>query len=80
MNGGQSVKRYQFVAVLRDGVVEWSLALETDDGQRHTLRVRDGEEVPVLLDLLRRDATVYFDPESKTLRTGWNLPGASERH
>jgi hypothetical protein len=78
MEGGRPVKRYQVAARLRDGLVEWSFALETDDGERYVLPIRDGEEIPVLRDLCRRDPTVYFDPNSSTLRSGWNLPGRPE--
>ncbi len=80
MSGGLSIKRYQFTATLRDGVTEWALHLETDDGARSTLRIRDGEEVPVLLDMLRHDKTVYFDASTGTLRTGWAAPGVKDAH
>lgn len=80
MSGGAAVRKYQLGVTLRDGIAQWSLAVETDDGQRHVAPVRDGEEVPVLLDLLRHDKTVYYDPEQCLLRTGWNVPGAAEGH
>ncbi|MEP0847674.1 MAG: hypothetical protein HRF50_12765 [Phycisphaerae bacterium] len=80
MTGGQAVRRYQVAATMRDGVVEWSLWLETDDGQKHALRIRDGEEIPVLVDLLRRDKTVYYDAAALTLRSGWSAPGLADSH
>lgn len=75
MEGGHAIQSYQFGASFRDGVVEWAFALKTDDGKQHVLRIRDGEEVPVLHALVRGDSTVYFDAKSQTLRTGWNTPG-----
>jgi len=51
--------------------------LETDAGEHYTLPVRDGEEIPVLLDICRRDPTIHFDPQAQTLSTGWNDPGGS---
>lgn len=73
--GARAIEKYEFSATMREGVIEWSLGLQTDDGQKHALRVRDGEEVPILLDLLRHDTTVYFDPAGPTVRTGWNAVG-----
>lgn len=75
MVGGVSVERYQFLARIHDGVVEWSVGFETQGGTQHVLPLKDGEEVPVLADLLRRDPTMYYDAESGTLRTGWNATG-----
>lgn len=74
MDGGAPVTHYQWLATFRDGVVEWRLGVQTSAGQ-HLIPIRDGEEVPVLLDILRQDATVYFDAENGTLRTGWSTPG-----
>lgn len=75
MDTGLPVSRYQFLAALRDGVVEWRLALETDDGRRHELRLRDGEEVPILMELFKNDRSTYFDAGGAVLRSGWNFPG-----
>jgi hypothetical protein len=80
MDLGLPIKRYQVTAGFRDGVVEWSLHLETDDGERHQLIVRDGEEVPLLLEICRHDRSIYFDSERRVLRTGWNFPGAKLDH
>lgn len=79
MDTGLPVARYQLLAVFVDGVIEWRLCMETDDGTRHVLPVRDGEEVPILLDLFRHDKAVYFDPNQRALRTGWNFPGDGQR-
>jgi hypothetical protein len=73
----QHVNKYQVAAKFREGIVEWSVLLETDDGEHYTLLVRDGEEIPVLLDICRRDPTIYFNPQTQTLSTGWNDPGGS---
>lgn len=75
MTAGLLVERYQFLAQVRDTTIEWSLALETHGGAQHVMRLKDGEEVPILADFLRRDRTMYFDMETKTLRTGWNPTG-----
>lgn len=75
MTSGVLVERYQFLAQVRDGVVEWTVAVETQGGVQHVLPLKDGEEVPILADFLRRDRTMYFDPETRTLRTGWNPAG-----
>ncbi len=72
---GRAIQKYQFAARFTDGVVSWSCGLETDDGAKHELTLRDGEEVPVLQSILRHDATVYFDAKSGMLRTGWDRPG-----
>lgn len=77
---GEAVSRYQFEAQIRDGVVVWRFGVMTESGGQHAVELRHGEEVPILLDLLRHDATVYFDPQSRTLRTGWNVPGKPAAH
>ncbi len=69
------VKRYQFAASFSDGVVSWTFFVQTEDGETHAIPIRDGEEVPLLNEICRRDATIYYDPKSGTLRTGWNAPG-----
>jgi hypothetical protein len=77
MERGQHVDKYQVAARFREGVIEWSVGLQTDSGERYTLSVRDGEEIPVLLDIFRRDPTIYFAPQTQTLSSGWNDPGGS---
>jgi hypothetical protein len=79
MDTGLPVARYQLIASLADSVVHWRLGLETDDGRRHEIALRDGEEVPILLDLLRGDKHVYFDERTRALRTGWNFPGERDQ-
>lgn len=69
------VNKYQVAAVFKGGVLEWRWLLQTADGQSHELPVRDGEEVPVLLDIARREAPLYYDPQGKCLSTEWNQPG-----
>jgi hypothetical protein len=76
MEPGLRVNKYQVTATFRAGIAEWRFAVETEDGQRHEWPVRDGEEIPVLLEIMRRDATVYYDPRTCTLTTGWNDPGS----
>ncbi len=75
MEGGQAIVRYQLLATFHDGAASWRLLLETKDNRSHDLTIRDGEEVPVLLELLRGDKSVYFDARTGTLGTGWNFPG-----
>lgn len=75
MEGGHPVKRYQVCASFRDGVIEWSLALETDDGRKHVMVVQDSDDLPLLHRLCHDDATIYYDEKSRILRTGWNVPG-----
>lgn len=72
----QHVDKYQFVATLRETTVDWSLSLELEGGQKHTIPITDGAEVPLLLDLLRKDPSIYFDAKNRRLSTGWNSPGA----
>jgi len=71
-----ALSKYEVSAAFREGVVEWSLHLQTEDGRKHAVRVRDGEELPILIDILRRDATVYFSPSTSTLRTGLSALGS----
>jgi hypothetical protein len=75
MEAGLPVVRYQILARFHDGVVDWSFSVETRDGAVHQFPIRDGEEVPVLNELCRKDTSVYFDPQTATLRTGWNYLG-----
>ncbi len=70
-----SVKRYQFAASFSDGVVAWTFFVQTEDGETHAIPIRDGEEIPLLVQICRSDATIYFDPKTRTLRTGWSSPG-----
>lgn len=79
MISGKPISKYQVAAKLRDGVVEWTFAVQTDDGQFHVLPVRDGEEMPILIQMCRDDNTVYFDAATGTLRSGWNSPGEGLR-
>jgi len=76
MDAGQHVNKYQVTATFRGDVVKWRFVVETEDGEQHELPVRDGEEIPILLDLVRRDETVSFDPRTRLLSTGWNNPGS----
>lgn len=75
---GQPVKKYEVTATFRDGVVAWTFGIMTDDGKTYRLDVRDGEEIPQLMDVCRRDWTIYFDPQTQTLSSGWNIPGSKE--
>lgn len=76
MDNMRHVEKYQFLAYLRETSVDWSLSLELEGGERVALPIADGAEVPLLLDLLRRDPTVFFDARNRRLSTGWNRPGA----
>jgi hypothetical protein len=70
-----NVNKYCVSARVAGGVVEWTFSVETDDGERHDLPIRDGEEIPILLSLVQKDTEVFYDPHTKTLSTGWNDPG-----
>jgi len=72
---GVQVKKYEVVASFKEGVIEWQFGFMTDDGKQHHLRVRDGEELPILLELCRSDWTLFFHAATQTFRTGWNMPG-----
>lgn len=74
-----AVRKYQVAATFKNAVVEWTFAVETEEGEKHFLPVRDAEEIPVLVDLCRNDPTVYFDEKTCTIRSGWNSPGVDER-
>ena len=77
---GLAVRKYEVRAQFEEGVVRWTFALQTEDGGKYEIDVRDGEEVPILMDLCKRDWTVFYDPQSKTFRTGWNTPGNAMKH
>lgn len=49
--------------------------LETEDGERFATPIKDGEEAPILLDICRADASLFYDPQTQILSTGWNDPG-----
>jgi hypothetical protein len=76
MEHGVAVNKYQVTARFREGIVEWALSLELENGEKHEIVIKDGSEIPVLLDMARRDATIYFDPQRQRLSTGWNDPGS----
>lgn len=79
MAESRHVEKFQVQAVVRGGVIEWRLALGLEGGERVELPIRDGEEVPLLLDLLRRDQAVHYDPQTGQVSTGWSAPGAWSR-
>ncbi|MBI5865128.1 MAG: hypothetical protein HZB38_11595 [Planctomycetes bacterium] len=74
----KAVKKYEVVASFRDGVVHWRFGLLTEDNEKHYWDVRDGEEIPILMELCRRDWTIFYDPQTRELSSGWNLPGSKE--
>ena len=75
MELGRRVSEYQLAASFRDGLVAWSLTLELDNGEQSVLPIENGQEVPVLLEICRRHASLSYDPASKTLDTGLEEPG-----
>ncbi|MBL8877506.1 MAG: hypothetical protein JNG88_00175 [Phycisphaerales bacterium] len=75
MDGPILVHKYQVVARFRENRVDWNLMLETSDGQKHVVPVCDGAELPIILDVVRRDRTIFFDAKSCSLSSGWNDPG-----
>ncbi len=76
MDGGRLISRYQLAAEFRDSEIRWSMAIETDDGNKHHVPIAEADDVPILADLCRHDAAIYFDAEKGVLRTGWNRPGS----
>lgn len=72
------VDRYEITAKFSDGAVAWAFTVQLEDGSKHSVEIRDGEEVPILMEICRRDWTVYFDPATKTFSTGLNRPGSKE--
>ena len=50
--------------------------VETANGERYDLDIIDGAEIPLLLDLVRSDRSVYYDPKTRTICSGWNDPGS----
>jgi hypothetical protein len=77
---GLSVRKYEVRARFVAGAVEWTFALQTDDGGKHEIHIQDGEEIPLLLEICKRDWTVFYDPKSHTFRSGWNTPGNVVKH
>jgi hypothetical protein len=75
MDRGRRISKYQFAASFHDGLVAWSLTLELENGEQVLLSIEDGEEVPILLDVCRKEAHAFYDPATRTLNTGWNEPG-----
>jgi hypothetical protein len=75
---GKSVSKYEVAASFQDGVLTWTFGVMTEDGVKHSWDVRDGEEIPILMELCRRDWTIYYNPETKRLSSGWNTPGSKE--
>lgn len=72
---GEPINKYAVHATFKQGSVTWVFSVETAGGDKHQIEVLDGAEIPILLDLVRRDKTVYFDGATRTLSTGWNDPG-----
>lgn len=75
MDGGKAIQKYQFAATVKDGLIEWSLGLSLEGGERVVLPIREGEEIPILMQLCRGDLSIYYDPSTRTIRSGWNSPG-----
>ena len=76
MKLGEPVAKYRFSASFRDGIADWTFSLVTEAGQTHDVPIRDGDEIPLLLQMCRQDMTVFFDPKTLTFCTGWNTPGS----
>ena len=76
MNTGQLVNKYLLSARFGEYGIVWSLGVETEDEKQHEISLPDGAAARALLDLARFDETLYFDPKTKTLSTGWNNPGS----
>lgn len=76
MNTGQLVNKYLLSARFGEYGIAWSFGVETEDEKQHELSLPDGSAARALLDLVRSDETLFFDPKTKTLSTGWNNPGS----
>ncbi|MCC6358426.1 MAG: hypothetical protein IT450_06770 [Phycisphaerales bacterium] len=74
----KAVDKYEITAKFCDGAVAWSFCLLLEDGTKHTVDIKDGEEVPILMEICRRDWTVYYDAPTQTFSTGLNRPGSKE--
>lgn len=75
MSHGLPVSKYKVTAAIEGGVVLWSLGIETENGDRHEISVRDGEEIPILLAMAKGDGQIFYDAATGRLTTGWNDPG-----
>ncbi len=72
---GEFVNKYAVSAKFEGASVSWHFRVQIANGESFDMDVVDGAEIPVLLSLLRSDRSLYFDPKSRTLSTGWNDPG-----
>lgn len=72
---GLIVNKYAVSATIRASSVAWKYRVEVEGGEHYDLDIQDGAEIPLLLEIFRSDNTVYFDPATRTLSTGWNDPG-----
>ncbi len=72
---GDIVNKYAVSATFEGSTVNWHFRVQIANGECIDMTVVDGAEIPVLLELVRTDRTLYFDPKSRTLSTGWNDPG-----
>jgi hypothetical protein len=74
------INKYQLSASIGERAFQWRFSVELDNGERHELKIADAAEIPLLLDLLRKDPAVYFDANTHTLCTGWNDPGKTQQN
>ncbi len=72
---GEIVNKYAVSAAFKDSAVSWSVKLQIANGESFEMDIVAGAEIPILLDLMRSDRTLYFDPKTRVLSTGWNDPG-----
>lgn len=75
MELGEHISKYLLAFQVGSHGVKWTLLLETSGGRKHELTI-PASEVAAVLDLVRGDLSLYFNPETRTLCTGWNEPGA----
>ena len=69
------MNKYAVSAAFEGAAVSWSVKLQIANGECFEMTVVDGAEIPILLDLMRSDRTLYFDTKTRVLSTGWNDPG-----
>lgn len=72
---GNYVHKYRFSATVQPDYVSWKLSLQLDTGEHVEVPIRAGEEIPLLLELCRRDRSLFWNAQTRTLTTGWNDPG-----
>ena len=61
---GEFVNKYSVSATFESSGVSWRFLVELSNGERCHMDVVDGAEIPILLDIMRADRSIYFDPRT----------------